>query len=101
MYCCLNQTHSREATKRIKLHPFSSLWTLKDATNYIRARWEIMLKDRLTYPFHVCQNRLPEVPTEKLISRSLGIIKRSLIEVLSRNTFLINTKAYNLVIVLS
>src|ERR1700721_1355820 len=105
LYCCYsikpNQTPSCKATKQLKLHPFSSFWTLKDTTNYIRARWEIMLKDWLTNPFHVCQNRLPEVPTEKLISWSLGIIKRSLIEVCSRNTFPINTKAYNLVIVLS
>jgi hypothetical protein len=46
-----------------------------------------MLKYGLASTLHVCQNRLPEVPTEELIGWSLGIIKRSLVKIFSSNAF--------------
>jgi hypothetical protein len=76
----------RFTTKQLKLHPLSSLWTLEYPTHYIRTRWEIMLKDRLTNTFHVCQNRLPEVPTKERINWSLGIIEKSSVKIFSSNT---------------
>jgi hypothetical protein len=84
---------SSHTTKQLKLHPLRSLWTLKYITNYIRARREIMLEYWLPSTLHVCQNCLPEVPTKELISWSLGIIKRSLVEMFSSNTFPITNKA--------
>lgn len=59
-----------------------------------------MLEYWLPSTLYVCQNRLPEVPTEELIGWSLGVIKRSLIKVFSSNARPITTEAYNLVIIL-
>ena len=75
-----------QTTKQLKLHPLLSFWTFKYIPNYNRARWEVMLKSRLSSTLHTCQNCLPKVPTEELISWSLGIIK-SLVKIFSSNTF--------------
>lgn len=59
-----------------------------------------MLEHWLPSTLHICQNRLPEVPTEELIGWSFGVIKRSLIKVFSGNALPIPTEAYDLVIIL-
>jgi hypothetical protein len=49
-----------------------------------------MLKHRLPSTLHICQNRLPEVPTEELIGWSLGIIEKSLVKIFSSNAVAIS-----------
>jgi hypothetical protein len=59
-----------------------------------------MLEYWLSGTLHIRQNSLAEVPTEKLINWSLGVIEKSSVKILSSNAVSISLKAYNLVIIL-
>jgi hypothetical protein len=91
----------RQATKQLKLHPFSSFWALKYLTHYIRARREIMLESRLASTPYISENRLSKMPPEKLIWWSLRIVKKSLIKMFSSNSIIVKAKVYNFVTVLN
>jgi len=92
---------SCQATEQLKLHSFSRLWTIENVTNNIRARREIMLKPGLSSTSHVCQDRLPEVPSQKLIDRSLGVIDEGLVKMFASETICFKGKEHNLVIILN
>jgi hypothetical protein len=59
---------------------------MKYVTDYIRARREVMLKDRFPSALHVYQDSLSKVPSQELIRRSLRILKKCLIKMLASNT---------------
>jgi hypothetical protein len=88
-----------QARKKLKFHPFSSLWASKDIPYHIRTWWEIMFKERLASAPHIGQDCLPEVPTQELINRSGRIVEELLIEIPTRNTLPITRKADDLVII--
>jgi hypothetical protein len=91
----------RQAIEQLKLHPLSSLWTLKYTTNDIRARWEIMLEGRLASTPHINQNRLSKMPPEKSIYWPLRIIKKSLIKMIPGNPLAVKAEVYDLVVILN
>jgi hypothetical protein len=91
---------SCQATEQLKLHSFSRLWTIENVTNNIRARRKIMLEPGLSSTSHVCQDRLPEVPSQKLINWSLGVVQELEIKMFPSKISRIECKEYNLVIVL-
>jgi hypothetical protein len=76
------------------------LTALQYATNHIRARWEIMLEDRLPSTLHIYKNSLPEMPTQKLIYWYLRFIEKSAVKMFTSDTLPIECKAHNLVMVL-
>jgi hypothetical protein len=59
-----------------------------------------MLEPRLPSTSHVCQDRLPEVPSQKLIDWSLGFVQEFLIEMLTSKVSRIKSEEYNFVIIL-
>ena len=91
---------SRQATEQLKLHSFSRLRTIENVTNNIRARRKIMLESGLSSTSHVCQDCLPEVPSQKLIDWSLGVVQKLEVKMLPSKVSRIERKEYNLVIIL-
>ena len=91
----------RQAIEQLKLHPLSSLWTLKYITDYIRARWKIMLEDRLASTPHINQNRLSKMPPKKFIYWPLRIIKKSSIKMFPGNLLAVKAEVYDLVVILN
>jgi hypothetical protein len=59
-----------------------------------------MLEDRLASTFHINQDSLPEMPTQKLVNGSLRIIKKLLMEMLAGEVFPTEREEYNLIIIL-
>ena len=59
-----------------------------------------MFEGRHTSTSHINQNRLSEMPTQKLINRSIRIIEELLVKLSASNTLPISSEEYNLVVIL-
>ncbi len=59
-----------------------------------------MFEGRHTSTSHISQNRLSEMPTQKLINRSIRIIEELLVKLSASNTLPISSEEYNLVVIL-
>jgi hypothetical protein len=89
-----------ETIEQLELHPLSSLWAPKNTTDYIRARWKIVLEYGLPSTLHINKHGLSEVPPQKLVWWPLRIIEKSLVKMPSSITLKNTAKIHNLVIIL-
>jgi len=77
----------RKTTVQLELHPFCGFWTFDNLPHHVRARREIVLKNRFASTSHIGQNSLPMMPAKKFISRSFRTVEQSLINICASNAF--------------
>jgi len=66
--------------EQLKLHSLSSFGPALDLSHHIGTRWEVVLEIRLSSSLHVCEDSLPEMPSEKRVQRTPRVAEKTSIQ---------------------
>ena len=57
----------------LQLESLSWIWAGKDLTHHIDHRWGVVLEDRFPCSSDICEDRLAQMPSQKLIGQKWGL----------------------------